>query len=183
MGGQRCRLVSNDLTLGFSPSGLDVVVVAVVLVVWGAGVRESRAGTESQWGSKERRRPSCSWRNWTRTKQKKRGKGRLIKQQKRKRNADAVLSGGLIPLQPVDHVGHEGVGDAVVGLLSQQDGLPQLVQDHGVPVHLLLPRFQLQAPAGWKVRRRPLAQVHGGVGWRELTSASAGEMTVARLCE
>lgn len=52
-----------------------VAVAVVVLVVGGegtgTGVMESRAGTESQWGSKERRRPSCSWRNWTGTKQKK----------------------------------------------------------------------------------------------------------------
>lgn len=48
-----------------------------------------------------------------------------------------------LPLQPVHHVGHQGIGNAGVGLLSQQDGLPQLVQDHGVPVHLLLSRLQL----------------------------------------
>ena len=34
---------------------------------------------------------------------------------------------GLLPLEPVDHVGHQGVGDAGVGLLSQQNGLPQLI--------------------------------------------------------
>lgn len=51
--------------------------------------------------------------------------------------------GVALPLEPVDHVGHQGVRDAWVGLLSQQDGLPQLVQDHGVPVHLLLPCLQL----------------------------------------
>lgn len=49
----------------------------------------------------------------------------------------------LLPLQPVDHVSHQGIGDAGVGLLSQQDGLPQLIQDHRVPVHLLLSRLQL----------------------------------------
>ncbi len=49
----------------------------------------------------------------------------------------------MLPLEPVDHVGHQGVGDAGVGLLSQQDGLPQLIQDHGVSIHLLLPRLKL----------------------------------------
>lgn len=65
------------------------------------------------------------------------------------KNLDYTIEGcarnqsGMLPLEPVDHVSHQGVGDAGVGLLSQQDGLPQLVQDHGVPVHLLLPRLQL----------------------------------------
>ncbi len=56
----------------------------------------------------------------------------------KKKNQSQVL-----PLEPVDHVSHQGIGDAGVGLLSQQDGLPQLIQDHGVPIHLLLPCLQL----------------------------------------
>lgn len=49
----------------------------------------------------------------------------------------------MLPLEPVNHVSHQGIRDAWVGLLSQQDGLPQLIQDHGVPVHLLLSCLQL----------------------------------------
>lgn len=59
-----------------------------------------------------------------------------------------------LPLEPVDHVSHQGIGDAGIGLLSQQDGLPQLIQDHGVPVHLLLSRLELGARR--KVRRQTL---------------------------
>lgn len=50
----------------------------------------------------------------------------------------------MLPLQPVDHVSHQGIRDAGVGLLSQQDGRPQLVQDQRVPIHLLLSRFELE---------------------------------------
>lgn len=50
----------------------------------------------------------------------------------------------MLPLQPVDHVSHKGIRDAGVGLLSQQDGRPQLVQDQRVPIHLLLSRFELE---------------------------------------
>lgn len=50
----------------------------------------------------------------------------------------------LLPLQPVDHVSHQGIGDAGEGLLGHKDGLPQLIQDHGVPVHLLLPCLELE---------------------------------------
>ncbi len=49
-----------------------------------------------------------------------------------------------LPLEPVDHVSHQGVRDAGKGLLSQQDGLSELIQDHGVPIHLLLPRLELR---------------------------------------
>lgn len=65
---------------------------------------------------------------------------------------EVVLGIQILPLDPVDHVSHQGVGDAGVGLLGQQDGLPQLIQGHGVPVHLLLPRLQLRARRG-KVER------------------------------
>lgn len=40
-------------------------------------------------------------------------------------------------------MGHQGIGDAGVSLLSQQDGLSQLIQDHGVPIYLLLSCLQL----------------------------------------
>lgn len=53
-------------------------------------------------------------------------------------------SARVVPLQPVDHVSHQGIGDAGEGLFCQQDGCPQLVQDQGVPVHLLLSRFELE---------------------------------------
>lgn len=53
-------------------------------------------------------------------------------------------SARVIPLQPVDHVSHQGIGDAREGLFCQQDGCPQLVQDQGVSVHLLLSRFELE---------------------------------------
>lgn len=53
-------------------------------------------------------------------------------------------SARVVPLQPVDHVSHQGIGDAREGLFCQQDGCPQFVQDQGVPVHLLLSRFELE---------------------------------------
>lgn len=53
-------------------------------------------------------------------------------------------SARVIPLQPVDHVSHQGIGDAGEGLFRQQDGCPQLVQDQGVSVHLFLSRFELE---------------------------------------
>ena len=47
------------------------------------------------------------------------------------------------PLEPVDHVVDQGVGDAGEGLLRHEDGLSQLIQGHGVPVDLLLTCLQL----------------------------------------
>lgn len=64
----------------------------------------------------------------------------------------------VLPLEPVDHVSHQGIGDAGVGLLSQQDGLPQLIQDHGVPIHLLLSCLQLGG--GRKVRRQRFVSIN-----------------------
>lgn len=59
-----------------------------------------------------------------------------------------MRDGVALPLEPLDHVSHQGVGDAGVRLLGQQDGLPQLVQDHWVPVDLLLTCLQLRGGRG-----------------------------------
>lgn len=95
------------------------------------------------WGSmtRVRRKTSFLWRSWKKTKP----QNDLFKSRSAR---TGWRSCAVIPLQPVDHVSHQGVGDAGEGLFRQQDGCSQLVQDQRVPVHLFLSRFELGTQRG-----------------------------------
>lgn len=127
---KRGQLVLNVSTLGFCTPGLH------------AAVESGRQGAEPAGlgvggGRRRRRRPG---RGEAGTKSEICSKSAAPKTTGRRGGASARV----IPLQPVDHVSHQGIGDAGEGLFCQQDGCPQLVQDQRVPVHLLLSRFELE---------------------------------------
>lgn len=71
--------VQEPRPLAHSPTGPDVSAgIERLSTLWsghgggggggGGGVRERRPGTDTLWGSREKRRPSCSWRSCTQTK-------------------------------------------------------------------------------------------------------------------